>query len=614
MFRPYRLLLIVVLLLMGLSPLQANAQNEQDAAAFAELDGNEDGRLSGTEMSGIEKYDVNGDRRITREEFLEGKAKERPTNPTKDDAKFFAERDVNEDGWLSGRETKGLEAFDTDSDGEVTKEEFLAGRAAMRKPTMSREQLQAAAEKEFLDLDITEDGTLSGTEKRTVVAFDIDGNGRVTKDEFVTGYLKQKGAGDSSEGNYGPETVAEAVKRGSADWVLTQMSPELKALVDPPVLQFMLNMTVEKLGDPLDRPTSVDKATEKDTVSHVISIPYEKGNLEIRVTFQKGLLVAFSLNSDKFTDIPKQLGSQLMTNEAFGKAVANFYAQRGEEIIKLVYAGKDQQAYELFHPIMRKQIPLERAQQQFKAAREHGTLEAIEYESITTSVDAKGDFERTTLTYNLSTDKGPISADIQLTFAGYQGAIVGFATVKQTKLDEPASPTKPKKPADDDDDDAPSAKAKWHEVKVAKHKLAFEMPVKPEHETDADGTETYTVQLEAGKVGLQARIMKHEANVEAGAETFFKAYLDGLKKNMKGTLVDHDEEDLAGHPGKILLFKLPNGSLYAVRAILVGDHSFEFETFLMKPSDEGELIGERFLESPKLSAGKGQAAEEDSDE
>lgn len=43
-----------------------------DEAKFKELDGNEDGRLSGTEMRGIERYDANGDARITREEFLGG--------------------------------------------------------------------------------------------------------------------------------------------------------------------------------------------------------------------------------------------------------------------------------------------------------------------------------------------------------------------------------------------------------------------------------------------------------------------------------------------------------------------------------------------------------------
>ncbi|MBA4017284.1 MAG: hypothetical protein C0483_08930 [Pirellula sp.] len=41
-------------------------------AKFKALDGNEDDRLSGTEMRGIERYDVNGDARITREEFLGG--------------------------------------------------------------------------------------------------------------------------------------------------------------------------------------------------------------------------------------------------------------------------------------------------------------------------------------------------------------------------------------------------------------------------------------------------------------------------------------------------------------------------------------------------------------
>ncbi len=42
---------------------------------FAALDANEDGRLSGKEMKGLEDLDTNKDRRITLEEFVAGKKK-----------------------------------------------------------------------------------------------------------------------------------------------------------------------------------------------------------------------------------------------------------------------------------------------------------------------------------------------------------------------------------------------------------------------------------------------------------------------------------------------------------------------------------------------------------
>ena len=49
--------------------------------------------------------------------------------PTKDLQKEFGALDVNEDGRLTGKELKGVEDFDTNKDGRVTLEEFTKGRA-----------------------------------------------------------------------------------------------------------------------------------------------------------------------------------------------------------------------------------------------------------------------------------------------------------------------------------------------------------------------------------------------------------------------------------------------------------------------------------------------------
>lgn len=62
-------------------------------AKFQELDGNNDGRLSGTEMRGIERYDANGDARITREEFLGGLSTEQMRAAGVSDEQEDAEED-----------------------------------------------------------------------------------------------------------------------------------------------------------------------------------------------------------------------------------------------------------------------------------------------------------------------------------------------------------------------------------------------------------------------------------------------------------------------------------------------------------------------------------------
>ena len=54
----------------GAPPPPATPDEADDLAAFAQLDGNEDGRLSGKEAVSVMAYDTDGDQRITKAEFL----------------------------------------------------------------------------------------------------------------------------------------------------------------------------------------------------------------------------------------------------------------------------------------------------------------------------------------------------------------------------------------------------------------------------------------------------------------------------------------------------------------------------------------------------------------
>lgn len=54
-------------------------------------------------------------------------------NSRAEDDALFEKLDENEDGWLSGTEATRFKAYDKDGNGRVTKVEFLAGRAADRK-------------------------------------------------------------------------------------------------------------------------------------------------------------------------------------------------------------------------------------------------------------------------------------------------------------------------------------------------------------------------------------------------------------------------------------------------------------------------------------------------
>jgi len=189
----------IVLLLTAASMLPAIShavEPDQAAEAFGKLDVNEDGRLSGTEVTDqVRPFDADQDGRVTREEYLAATAK-----PSKEAAeKQFQERDINQDGVLSGTERRGLEKADADSDGEVTKQEFLAAAAPSAggpsRSGPSREALYAKAKELFAELDATKDYRLSGTELDTVKSYDLNSDGRMYLDEFFEGYERAQGAG-----------------------------------------------------------------------------------------------------------------------------------------------------------------------------------------------------------------------------------------------------------------------------------------------------------------------------------------------------------------------------------------------------------------------------------
>jgi len=121
------------------APSGGTARAQAPAAAFERLDVNEDGVLSGAELKSVAARDADGDGRVTRAEFAgPSSAGPTPGSPmpdaagAADDERLFNRRDITEDGVLSGTEVKGFESLDTDGDGEVTKAEFLRGRGAAR--------------------------------------------------------------------------------------------------------------------------------------------------------------------------------------------------------------------------------------------------------------------------------------------------------------------------------------------------------------------------------------------------------------------------------------------------------------------------------------------------
>jgi len=98
-----------------------------DLAEFKRLDQNEDGYLSGREALGLSSADTNRDGRISRAEWEMSVPLDRlRTGTTAEAEAWFSARDINEDGRLTGTESRGLQSLDLDQDGRIPRSEFLA--------------------------------------------------------------------------------------------------------------------------------------------------------------------------------------------------------------------------------------------------------------------------------------------------------------------------------------------------------------------------------------------------------------------------------------------------------------------------------------------------------
>jgi hypothetical protein len=107
-------------------------------------------------------------------------------SPVEDSAELFNNFDSNRDGALSTAEIGAYSwaRYDSDADGQVSRAEFLAGRMSDRSQAATDTDL----EKAWRFLDWNKDGVLSGTElDGKWLKFDADGNGVVSKAEFIQG-------------------------------------------------------------------------------------------------------------------------------------------------------------------------------------------------------------------------------------------------------------------------------------------------------------------------------------------------------------------------------------------------------------------------------------------
>lgn len=572
-----------------------------DEEQFKALDKNEDEVLSGKEVAGHLQHDTDNDGEVTKAEYVAGKALARQKFLAIDDDQLFKEQDKNEDDVLSGTEVTDFIQYDTDKDGEVSRKEFDTGRDADRgiPAGPSPEELAQMAAEKFRELDINEDGRLSGKEVGEFQSFDVNSDRRITEKEFVDGFVAQV-----AEPAADPVAVfVDMIRTTDPAAFLKASSPEFAQQMDAPVLTFIMQDLEASLGpvDPASK-TALVKTAESDNPGegprtlYRGKLNFKEGTADVDVIVSQNQIIGFQLETPVLTDVSDRLYRALFEDKDFGKSTAEYYTPRCEKIVELILVDDDDAALTMFHPEVQKQESKEKFQNLFETLRTNcGTFKGFELESMRVEFDANGKGQTYQLSHLVRGSKQDYMTTTTFQFMGLSAAVVALsvepATEEQSgRTPGPGSPNQ----------------VEWSSVSAIEEGIAFELPGNPERTKD-DETQrvSYNLTTHDGLCIWYVCIdtVKDNENLELRANELLDYMQQDVVKNTGGELIDTDEANLGDHPGRLYVIKTKEEAFVVERMVIVGSRVCHFQLTTTLPDKRSrETLGNHFLDSVRLIA------------
>ena len=576
----------------------SSASAATDEETFTALDLNQDGVLSGLEVTIALPFDADKDGEVTKDEYLVGVTAERQRFLALDDAQLFQERDSNADDTLSGKEVSGFQQYDADNDAEVSRREFDRGRATDRAQQAgpSPEELARQALEKFQQLDINIDGRLSGNEITGYEKLDANGDRRVSEKEFLAGFVAEP---VDPAAVSPPIVFLEMVRTADPTAFLKMSDPEFAQDIDAPVLKFVLKTLAQSLGEFDPSAQEAPKQHEETVVEgkppytlYSGPLKFKTGVADASLVVAENRIMGFQIQSPVLNDVGDQLYQAVMDDKAFGKSTAEFYTPRCEEFVRLVLKGGDEKAFARFHPDVQKQVGREAFQNVFQTFRTNcGSFKGIELESVRVEFDANMKGENYQLTHLVRGSKQNYMATTTFQFIGLKAHFTGFAVRPATEEESnrPAAPSNP-------------GGFTWVKVPATAEGVTFEMPGQPERTQD-EKTRRVTYSFEpADQLSVwNVYIDTSEDNLEARAKELFDYMEKAVVTNTEGELVDSDESNAGEHPGRIHCVKVTTGVFVVERIVIVGSRLYHFQvTTSEQDKTKREAVVNHFFDSVQV--------------
>lgn len=615
---------------------------------FAALDGNQDGVLSGKELGVLKLLDEDGDGELQRSEFVAAVQSQRKRGSTAHQT-LFKDRDTNEDGRLSGKEKLGLEKYDANSDGRITEDELRLGFASPDPELRGKslKEIEKIASVRFKELDITEDGRLTGNEASGVKSFDQNGDGRVLQAELAVGLLLSISEEGDSEDSPVPKgnveeivaTIVSAMNDSDkADLVYSQMHEKMKEVTDPFVLKYVCTYAAKTHKNfQLSKANIKQVKLENGALDVSAKLKCGKGDLTLSVTLLKGQIVALALDSPEMNQIDQALFSDLQ-DEDLQSEFCMAYQPKIRQALDFILNGDDGKALALVHPSVVEQIGeipfinlFARVRSQIKK------VEKFELEAFSRDEGQSGVYTYT-VTFLATDGKDAIRFSGVLQRDGLHSTLTGYtveraldiappAPVMDDDVQPPPAPAPvmddeiapPPAPVMDDndqpqpapvvnvDDDlplppapAPSVDDGWHKTVSIRDGVQFEMPGEAKRvlqNTDKRKSIQYTLISSQRRMTFTLEISETESDLTSEHEVFFDTFRNALINSSGRELLKEDREPQAQFPNQLLLIKNPDGSFIALRTIITGKKIYRGNWVGNSVDEETRVPAKRFLES-----------------
>ena len=419
------------------------SSNATAGDVFGVLDKNSDGVLSGSEAKMFLSFDTEPvgqpDGEVTKKEFFAG-VRLHEKKRIDQDVEIFLARNGNKDDRLSGTEISGYEFADLDGNGRITLDELSDGMTMQRAKlgALSIDELIAEGNRRFRLLDTNEDNRLSGSEAVGLLIFDVNGDQRISKDEFMSSVFLDAASVGEAPLSPAPQTtgepmraVVDAVNRRDWEVMLGMFRPELKELVDAAVIDYLLHHITEShgiLSAPAMDAIAIKDSGKEGQKRHSAKPVCEKGTLAIELTIFEGAILGIVFDSPQIDQMNEKMFADLFADKDNAlKKFADFYKNNCSEMIRLIRNEEDSKAFGMFHPEIQKQIGLEQFVKVFKGLREvcgGSGLVKIELEEAGVEFDEKGKGKFFTISHRVAGPNGVMLFKHKMQFVGLKAHFV----------------------------------------------------------------------------------------------------------------------------------------------------------------------------------------------